>query len=540
MRQRPYASQGLLQHVLCSTLFAHAMATPLARAAPPKAPSTEALADCAGSCPTPLLVPVPPHVAALHVGEDGHWWGQLFDAEHGTELGEASALGLLSSDAYPSNFLKAVGLPEGDLVAVGRLRDGRITWMRASTNAERRASAQVIAPATEDVLGGFHLAQDGDGTALALFHERGEGTRVTLRWLNASGVDARAPFTFDLGHVAAPTLAVCAGETWLTWIAGTKLAFTRISAQGVRSATRYATQPKAGPYVLGELTCAGAGVRALVRWTPVLERRGTRATVSVMTLDASGARRKDVAVPGKTLRASSWQGYLDVHTSAEGDGIFFEGKAPGTAAAYRLDRARGVASRGTLVLPTSAACVPADAQVARALCVSGHPRPPVAPGCPVERTQRTLERHGSFQHAPAPSQVGAYWPRPAPDGPFATPVKPSVRAAQLRCGQPGWEQLRLAVETACNGLSEDARSEPGEAGWMCSQSAPTSILQQMRRCTDLPEACAQHPKRRVLSVDAGSFGAGQETRLAYENCSVTFAREGARWIVTEYVCESTC
>jgi hypothetical protein len=62
----------------------------------------------------------------------------------------------------------------------------------------------------------------------------------------------------------------------------------------------------------------------------------------------------------------------------------------------------------------------------------------------------------------------------------------------------------------------------------------------MRRCTDLPEACAQHPKRRVLSVDAGSFGAGQETRLAYENCSVAFAREGARWIVTEYVCESTC
>ncbi|MFM2420177.1 MAG: hypothetical protein RL385_4900, partial [Pseudomonadota bacterium] len=180
------------------------------------------------------------------------------------------------------------------------------------------------------------------------------------------------------------------------------------------------------------------------------------------------------------------------------------------------------------------------ARIERALCVSGRPRPPVVPGCPVERTQRTLERHGSFLPAPGGSQVGAYWPRPAPDDLFASPKQPDGRATQLRCGEPGWEQLRQAVEAACKGLSDGARNEPGEAGWMCSPSAPASILRQMQRCTDLPEACAQHPHHRVLGVEAGSFGAGQETRLDYENCSVTFARRGARWVVTEYVCESTC
>ncbi|MFM2416303.1 MAG: hypothetical protein RL385_1026 [Pseudomonadota bacterium] len=539
MRKPTHTPRGLLGPWLSFVLAAQAIGPRAAYAAPPVPVDSEALADCTGSCQTPLLVAAPPHLAALSVGEDGQWWGQRFDADRGTPLGDASALGLLSTDAYPTNFLHAMGHANGDLVVVGRLRDGRITWMRASTDAARRASARIIAPATEEVLGGFHLAQDGEGTALALFHERGAGTHVTLRRLNTSGVDARAPVHFDTKRGAAPALAVCAGETWLTWIEDTKLAFTRISAQGERAATRYVTQRKAEPNVLGELTCVEGGVRALVGFRSG-SGRATRVALAVMTLNDKGTRRTDVALPGRTPRASNWRGYLDVHTVPGGDGLFFEGKAPGTAAAYRLDRARAVASRAALVLPTYAACIPADARIERALCVSGRPRPPVVPGCPVERTQRSLERHGSFLPAPGASQGETYWPRPASDGHFASPHQPDGRPAQLRCGEPGWEQLRQAVETACSGLSDDARNEPGEAGWMCSPRAPTSILQQMQRCTDLPEACAQHPKRRMLSVDAGSFGAGQETRLEYENCSITFVRRGARWVVTEYVCESTC
>lgn len=130
-----------------------------------------------------------------------------------------------------------------------------------------------------------------------------------------------------------------------------------------------------------------------------------------------------------------------------------------------------------------------------------------------------------YEALASPRDPATFWKVAAP---IRDPQAPSAselawRRGRIMCGEPGWSEVRGALEAWCNGdaKADDWRTEPA----LCGRDLERSLLYQAIHCTNEPLNCEPSRFRLIPSVDRAEFAQGSRIELSYVNCSIYLSRE---------------
>ena len=543
----PSAKTELLQPVTAAAASG-AAAPPSAPAAAPSAAAGEAAQiRCPGDCRVELLQLQKGAALATWINEHVTW-AQFIDTALGKPTGAPLALGHLSGDEAEDRP-QVVALPDGDVALLGVLPNGRISFARGSEAPTRRVAPRVVLPSEEHGIRELALAAHGSGIGLLVLREMGymvSTEAVQLQLLDARGepLGPRREWTTPAAY--SPRMAECGGTLFLAWAAERDVLVTRVptTAQGALGAPPFSTQTFAAlPQVaarLASLTCEGADARLLVGWHSMSGKAAARASISsaLLTATASGKRGKwsTVKLPGPVLGRAGFA-FIDPESGHAHVAIEREGKVESVS--VDLAGAQLVPTSQARPLPSGAACVPSA--VDRFVCAEMQSKT-LDKECYLKES--TLEYTFPGFGAAAPGGAGREYFAPTVAG-----IPEPERASLHFCGDPGWDELQLALANWCHDpagakvrfgadADEDDEALGGTFDSYCG-SAPDSELSQVTHCTDQPPSCKPQPDRR-RAVDRKGLESGSEELwlIGPGNCSVRFSGKPGAWRVAEAACQA--
>lgn len=486
--------------------------------------SVELAPTCSGPC-EPRLVPVgASKVLALWAGDDGSLQTQLLEARMGTRLGASAALGRIAAEDVR---VQAVTTPDDDVVLLGALADGRVTFARGSLAAERRVAPRVLLPATgRDVLG---VAATPLGSGLAVVVLRGErdvpgGKRgsmdVELYKVGAGGDPLGLPLRWSSSSGFDPRIAHCGDALYLAWCSIPAVVVTVVSSAGEHSSERTLSNDALDE--LGPLACVGAEGRLLATFSTPPKR------ISIASLEDSGKalvwRRKPLADPISDVQVGTGRAYL-----------FLDARQAGTTAVQRLDLTSETLAALPVALPPLEPCAVTDAEKTVVCGSTQEVESSVECRRVVNRVLATAHGGSVSSTSEKGAEAAPFFDGASriadPDAPSATAL--AARQSRLACGEPGWEPLREALASWCD-ATERRRSRRLKP--FCETADPHSLLYQATNCTDLPLSCGKTARREVLDVDRRRYDAGDDVEVRYMNCSATFKRTDGKWRVDDTDC----
>lgn len=512
-------------------------------AAPNTTPTVEVQTPCSGNCAPTLVALTGGEVVALWASQNGQLWAQSLDSKNGALLGRNVDLGYLATPggAFAQQPL-AIALPDGDLVLVGLLRDGRVTFARGSDDAGRRVAPKVILPASSSDVLSIAAAPHGAGVTLLVLRAP-EGydpkTRrsptemhVELHMLGPTGETGATPLHWTTAFGRQPRIASCEGESYIAWEWKDDLLVTSVSSQGQRSSPRVLPGRKSlgSP---GPIACEGPHAVLVTSWQRDVLASQNLAEISIARITPTSTK-----LQWKTIKLSDAPRDLHVGEGSlaaqlQRDQLYV---SIGTNARSRLVRVPlGAQKVQTLPLgipPHQSHCL-AVADGARALCAVSKSADDAQ--CAKSLTRTTLSFIGYEPLAPA-REVSTFWkvaaPIPDPQAPSASEL--TWRRGRVMCGEPGWSELREALEAWCNRVANtnDWRAEPS----LCARDVEHSLRYQAIHCTNEPLNCGPSRFRVIPSVDRVEFERGSRIELSYVNCSIYFSREGGKLEVTNGEC----
>jgi hypothetical protein len=167
-----------------------------------------------------LVALTPDRLMALWTDNTGGMFAQGIDARAGALVGLRTSLGLIATDEEDQH-LAALAMPDGDLVLVGVLADGRRT-----------------------VLGLAATVTGTDVAALVRYGERVDMRQtaapmdVTLLKLDGRGQLVGKPRLSTAASGFEVRLAQCLDTLYMAWRSGPSVVFATLSGSGERSSTR--------------------------------------------------------------------------------------------------------------------------------------------------------------------------------------------------------------------------------------------------------------------------------------------------------------
>jgi hypothetical protein len=432
--------------------------------------------------------------------------------------------------------LRAVTTADDDIVVLGALANGRITFSRGSSTMSRRVAPRVLLPpARHDVLG-FAAAANGAGLVLVVL--RGEPDapgeahpemEVELNLLDTSG-EQLSVWRWTSTSGFDPQIARCGDTTYVAWRTLEGVVATAVSATGERTPAPSLSNENVN--ALGPIVCLGGEARLLATWND----RAKKVSIARLTPTGKGE---------SVWRVIPTSGVIyDVRGSTGGVFLFLDDRDASKSTVEVLDLATESVSRSPLVLPALAPCLVRDGEKS-AICGLNRPVE-VSSKCHRITSQLLVTFHGDALTAPHSRQASAIQQAPgdARDSPFfigpsriedPDALSESARAtlrSRLRCGETGWSPLRAALAEWCRGKGGmSKRVRP-----FCDTSDSESLLFQSINCTDVPVSCGKVPGREVLEVDRGRYDAGRKVQIQYMNCAATLERVNGRWKVSDADC----
>jgi len=480
---------------------------------------------------------------ALWAAENGRLWAQSIDPAIGAMLGAAAELGQLATgtgslDRQPI----AVPLSDGDLALVGLLANGRVTFARGSAAPARRVTPKVVVPATpEDVLG-LAAAESRGGTTVVVLRapaDYGSTTRKPPAWMNVelhalgpTGATLQPPLRWKTDSGFRPRVASCGDQRYVVWESANKLVVTSVAADGKRSDQRVLAGRNSFGWP-GPIVCQDDAAILVTGWhRGVLSSENLR-ELSIAQVTPSSAKLQwktlkvpappqDVLVNAGRLAANLKGGQLFVSIAREQYGQF-------VALDLRTQKLRTL----SLLTPAHQTQCIAVADGGRAVCAASEPvaaNPPCA-----NSPARVLLSFVGNTVAAAPRAKYEFWTLgaiPDPDVPSQSEL--TSRRGRLRCGEPGWNEIREALAAWCRSDVTDvhAGAEPA----YCSPDASNSLSYQASRCTDVPSTCPVSKYALVPSVDRAAFEKGERIELSYLNCSIFLKRDAGKLKVVDREC----
>lgn len=537
------------KHPLCFLVLAPVLATActhssvFAEPALSTAKVTEVQTRCPGDC-VPTLVELPGgKVIALWASLGGRLWAQSIDAKNGGLLGREVELGYLATPggAFAQQPL-ALALPDGDLVLVGRLRDGRVTFARGSDDAARRVAPRVIVPAdSRDVLS-IAAAESGTGVSLLVLRAP-EGYDPRLRRspnemlaelyaLGPTGESAAPPVRFQTEFGSHPRIASCEGQRYLVWEHANDLKITSVSAGDQRSPQRVLAGRKSLGWP-GPIVCDGADAVLAQSWQRDVFASENLPELTIARITPAGAKPKwktiQLAAPPRDVQAVDGRPAVQLRR----DRLYAWIGTTGRDELVRVPLTTLKVQRLPLAIPPHQAHCVALADGARALCAAS--KAPDPQRCTTAPSRTTFSFVGYEKLAPR-REASSFWNAagsiPDPQSPSAS--ERSWQRGRVMCGDPGWSDVRDALEAWCSGdpKADTWRAEPS----LCGHGLEHSLRYQATHCTNEPVTCEPTRHRLIPSVDRAAFERGEHVELSYQNCSLYFEREAGKLQVSSGEC----
>jgi hypothetical protein len=473
-------------------------------------------------------------VAVMTASDDGSVWTQWVDAAQGSTFESPVSLGRLNAGEWPLEAQPlSVPLPDGDLVLIGALGDGRISFVRGSRVAERRVAPRVVVEAEDTSLLGVAASATPAGIALLLLR-RASGfdheirsfahdMSVELYSIGAAGELTQPPIRFGAPGGSGPAVLRVGAQTFVMWHSGDTLITHFVADDGTR-ATRTLRLPAGRLPVTADLLATDGGVNVTVGQRRALGEPDLLPELLLAELRPSSADIpwRKLKLPGAPIRPSFNSASLAVRTLSSSNVLV-----------VRLDSGKQLVSVDTRsgVVTTHDAHMPRneDACIATGdgnfLCATAQ-RDAASSQCPVKRAR--IELMSTRALLPV-EQTTDYWPagqisdvdRRAPADRWVT--------ERVGCMDSAFAPLRAALTAWCQSERRD--------DVFCGAHEPTSLLFQATNCRDYPESCPRASHRKPLSVDRRAFERGEAVELTYLSCSVAFERNAAGWAVVNGECE---
>jgi hypothetical protein len=491
---------------------------------------------CIGKCEPRLVALSPDRLIALWADNTGGMLAQMIDARGGALAlaGPRHSLGFIAIDEEDEH-LAALAMPDGDLVLVGVLPDGRVTFTRGSVAPERRVAPRVVlAAAQRPVLGLAATVTGSDVTALVLYGESVDVRQtaapmeMSLQRLDGRGEPVGKPRLSMTSSGFAPRLAQCGDTLYMAWRRGPAVVFATLSGSGARSETR--TLRLDLLHDLGPILCVGDEARLFA--TAVVDRpfavnRPTTKAVHVASIGPEGRALGDwreIPVP------------RPIRSLMPGPGRLFLVLDRGSSDGFAVQALEASSERSVPVpthFPLTEHCLILD-EKGRTACAR---RKVVRSVIECNYLENILVASVSGGTAvtltPGADGDGMFFDgRTTITGPGSSPV--AAASPAVRCGDPAWTPLRAALDAWC---SVKDRKKSRDLEEICRPDNPTSLLYQATNCTNLPLSCGKAKGyENVLQAEAGEIAAGS-VQLKYMGCSVDLARAGEKWSVNAYRCE---
>jgi len=524
--------------VLCSGTTVHAQV-------PGSRPSSIAAAhsSCTGRCSPSLVSLTNGKVLSTWSAEDGATWTQLFDLAAGETSSEATSLGRLGAGERPlADQPLVVPLPAGDIAMLGVTADARVTFTRGSEVALRHVPPSISIAASQEAIAAIAAGADDDGVVLALLRApkgvepsaRAPSKLVLeLQWLGARGepktsLPIRRPTAADASNLH---VSRCAERYYVVSSSGRELLVQSIDGAGHGGPERRLKAPRlAGPGVL-ECIAQKAVWVAGVQPSPTSSQLASELMLLDLTqLDTTKPEWRWIGLPAPPRTPLINGERLAAHARAGGIDVLIARKA--TSQLIHLDLASGqtepvldvgLAERECLLAPSAK----------RAVCAAARPNDPTS-SCSNMPSRVELSFYGESGAVAAASrqtyfQTGAI---PDPDAPAA--AQKARRATRVSCGEPGWSDLRKALEMFCS--AEPRTGNAARYKSYCAADAEGSLLYQVQRCTNLPKGCPPSRRGSVPSVDRRQYERGERVELSYLGCAVWFAKKAGEFQVVDHEC----
>jgi len=305
----------------------------------------------------------------------------------------------------------------------------------------------------------------------------------------------------------------------------------------------------------GALLCTPTGARLFAGWKKSdgfrLEPKLSVAAISGTGALTARGRWTTLPLPGEPKLSRLKESPLGAYATSAGVKVLL-----GTDSQQRfvaLDPAAEKVAElpGAPKLPPATPCIPTN-DGRRVLCVESQASER-KPGCKDYLNRLTAAFVGEASAAPPSTPSAAPEPEPYFDVRGAAIPDPWAQSdadareehALLRCGEPGWDGLRKAIQGFCEdwrvqkevdkNQGKDATSER-ELKANCGQE-PFSLLFQATYCTDEPLLCEHPGVSSILSVDRSEFERGSEGLiLKFGHCELRFAGKGDTWHVVAREC----
>jgi hypothetical protein len=515
-------------------------------------------AECRGSCPVALSELAGERALALWADHDGTW-AQRFDLAHGSALGVPLALGELDDAGVPYVF----ALPDGDAAIFGLLADGRVTFARGSEAPARRVAPKVVVPRAARVVRSLAASATGSGLVLLLLRQatdqelRGNDPQIDaeLHWLDAKGKPLRAPLIWKTPFGVEARMAACRDVLYLAWDTVPEVRVTRLSNDGRVRAEMLLPPPQADSGAeLGPLLCTPVGARLVSGWKKS-DEFDFESKISVSEISGSEAlpargRWSTLALPGVPQDLTLKESPFGAYATSAGLKVLLAKADHRRFVGLDLGTGKVEAASDSPKLPNGTPCIPTS-DGRRALCVESQKKEQ-APGCEdyVARLTATFVGTSTATSASTP-RVSA--PAPYLDARGAAVPDPGAlsdeeereRRALLRCGEPGWDGLRKAIQSFCEDLrarhiAAKKKRKKIEDEWMlkdyCGEQ-PSSLLFQATNCTGRPLACEHSSVSSILSVERAEFEQGSDHLfLDFRPCELYLAGGGDTWRVVDHEC----
>jgi hypothetical protein len=500
--------------------------------------SLEISSRCIGKCEPRLVALTPDRLMALWTDNTGGMFAQGIDARAGALVGLRTSLGLIATDEEDQH-LAALAMPDGDLVLVGALADGRVTFTRGSIVPDRRVAPRVVLPAAERTVLGLAATVTGtDVAALVLYGERVDMRQtaapmdVTLLKLDGRGQLVGKPRLSMASSGFEARLAQCLDTLYMAWRSGPSVVFATLSGSGERSSTRSLRIPLLQD--LGPILCVGGEARLFATAAidrPFTVNPPTRKEIQVASIGPEGRALDDwrvMPVPGPIAYMLPGPGrlYLAIDRGSN-DGF------PVQALETSSEKLAPVPAR----FPLTERCLILD-EKARTACASRKVIRMVRE-CKYIEDKLAVSLSGTTAATPAPGGGG--------DGMFfdgsstiigagvPAPGAPALSSI-VHCGDAAWAPLRAGLDAWCS-AKKRKKSANSDLKEICRPDNPTSLLHQATNCTDLPLSCRKAKgNENVLQVEAAEIAAGA-VQLKYMGCSVDLKRAGEEWSINSYRCE---
>jgi hypothetical protein len=190
--------------------------------------------------PQLVLLPKTDDVLAIWTGSDHVTWTQRTSFDGVLRGSPARAGQVTSGDELLARDPLPVALPSGDVVLIGLLADGRIAYARGSSVGSRRVGPQALLQASkESVVGLATAATASGGVAVLVLRSTATTLKGTmsaaLHWFEADMQEARKSIEWRTANGFEPRLRSCDGVSYIAWQTLESIVALTVDAAGARS-----------------------------------------------------------------------------------------------------------------------------------------------------------------------------------------------------------------------------------------------------------------------------------------------------------------